>query len=278
MHLAVAGGGCTGVCAYIGLLQSLGWDRFDLPFDTATAYSAGAIAISLFLLDVPTTPEMVHGFWTGAMERMNPIAALEGTSDSLVSRDDLLAAVREHFPGFPLDLTLLEMHILTGVHVRYGASVLDNGGFVAHPLCYRTHPHMPVIDALLSSCCVPLLFEPLVLPECGPLYDGELTSGVDADVLLKLTERGMDWTGHRFLDHALRIVAGLTYINSRAMMRAFAQNSGARTVTLPLQPKFDVDLADCTSVYGEGAACAAAMLEAFAAVRAQQDGAAEKKC
>ena len=277
MHLVLGGGACTGVCYYSALLDSLGWDRFDIPFETITVYSASSVSLSLYLLGIPMSAASIHQFWTAIYQSINPISVLEGAQRSLLQREVVVTAALEAFPGLSSEWTLLDLFILTGVRVQYGVSAIVDSGMQGTVLNHETHPHLSVVDAMLSSCCVPLLFEPVYVAPHGALYDGELTCEVIGDVYVKLTDRGYPATGHAFVDQMLTVILALALQNTRRITR-LARAAQASIVIAPITSIFDVTIDDCERAFEVGRLSVEAFDAAVETSRSRQAEAAEKKC
>lgn len=74
--------------------------------------------------------------------------------------------------GLEPNITMKELYEFTGIENHFICTDFNNMSIV--DVCYKTYPDFPVIDAIYGSCCLPILFKPVVYRDLQ-LCDGGLT-------------------------------------------------------------------------------------------------------
>jgi predicted patatin/cPLA2 family phospholipase len=61
---------------------------------------------------------------------------------------------------YPADITIQQFYEKTGIEMHIYVTELNH--FESIDISYKTHPEWTVVDAIYTSCCVPILFSPVI--------------------------------------------------------------------------------------------------------------------
>ena len=165
-HLVLSGGGGTGF-AYYGALRESHKDGFWNIDDIHTMHgiSVGAIFISMMAMlkhiswddlndyCIKRPWETVFGF--------SPDKILKAyTNIGICGREtiEMIVAPVLRAVDLPLNTTMQQFFDFTGFEVHYYTTNLDK--YILIDISYKTHPEWELVDAIYSSCALPLLFRP----------------------------------------------------------------------------------------------------------------------
>lgn len=84
--------------------------------------------------------------------------------------------------GLETNITMKELYEFTNIENHFICTDFNNMSIV--DVCYKTYPDFPVIDAIYGSCCLPILFKPILYKNMQ-LCDGGLTCNFPIELGLK---------------------------------------------------------------------------------------------
>jgi predicted acylesterase/phospholipase RssA len=165
-HLVLSGGGGTGF-AYYGALRESHKDGFWNIDDIQTMHGISCGAVFIFLMAmlkhigwddyndycIKRPWESVFGF--------SPDKILKAyTNIGICGREtiEMIVAPVLNAADLPLNTTMQQFFDFTGFEVHYYTTNLDTYSLV--DISYKTHPEWELVDAIYSSCALPLLFRP----------------------------------------------------------------------------------------------------------------------
>lgn len=165
-HLVLSGGGGTGF-AYYGALRESNKEGFWNIDDIQTMHGISCGAIFIFMIAmlkhigwddyddycIKRPWEKVFGF--------SPDKILKAyTNIGICGREtiEMVVAPVLNAVDLPLNITMQQFYDFTGFEVHYYTTNLDTYSLV--DISYKTHPDWEVVDAIYSSCALPLLFRP----------------------------------------------------------------------------------------------------------------------
>jgi len=165
-HLVLSGGGGTGF-AYYGALRESHKDGFWNIDDIQTMHgiSVGAIFVSMMAMlkhigwddltdySIKRPWESVFGFSPDKILKAYTNIGICGRETIEMTFAPILMAV-----DLPLNTTMRQFYDFTGFEVHYYTTNLDTYSLV--DISYKTHPEWELVDAIYSSCALPLLFRP----------------------------------------------------------------------------------------------------------------------
>ena len=178
-HLVLSGGGGTGF-AYYGALRESHADGFWNIDDIQTMHGVSCGAIFTFMMAllkhigwndyddycIKRPWEIVFGF--------SPDKILKAYSNiGICDRETIKTVISPILRAVDLSLniTMQEFYNFTGIEVHFYATNLDTYKLV--DISHKTHPNWELVDAIYSSCALPLLFRPNIIN--GEVYmDGGL--------------------------------------------------------------------------------------------------------
>lgn len=165
-HLVLSGGGGTGF-AYYGALRESHKDEFWNIDEIQTMHGISCGAVFIFLMAmlkhigwddlndycIKRPWETVFGF--------SPDKILKAyTNIGICGREtvEMIVAPVLRAVDLPLNTTMQQFFDFTGFEVHYYTTNLDKYSLV--DISYKTHPEWELVDAIYSSCALPLLFRP----------------------------------------------------------------------------------------------------------------------
>jgi len=165
-HLVLSGGGGTGF-AYYGILRESHKDGFWNIDDIETMHGVSCGAIFTFLMAmlkhigwddyndycIKRPWEKVCGFSADKLLNAYSNVGICGRETIEMVVAPVLSAV-----DLSLNITMQEFYDFTGIEVHYYTTNLDTYKLV--DVSYKTHPQWKLVDAIYSSCALPLLFRP----------------------------------------------------------------------------------------------------------------------
>lgn len=165
-HLVLSGGGGTGF-AYYGALRESHKDGFWNIDDIHTMHgiSVGAIFISMIAMLKHISWEDLNDYcikrpWETVFG-FSPDKILKAyTNIGICGREtvEMIVAPVLNAVDLPLNTTMQQFFDFTGFETHYYTTNLDKYSLV--DISYKTHPEWELVDAIYSSCALPLLFRP----------------------------------------------------------------------------------------------------------------------
>ena len=165
-HIVIAGGGVFGYIAYGVLKQSQinnYWKHENLKSIYGT--SAGAIFAVLVALnfDWNTMDDYImkrpwHRVFHFDMESLLNSIDKCGIMNIEVIEDVFKPLFKAR--DIPLDITLRGLYDVLGIEIHMMSTHLED--FKSIDISYKTHPDWKVTEAVYASCCLPILFSPLL--------------------------------------------------------------------------------------------------------------------
>ena len=74
----------------------------------------------------------------------------------------LLAPILEA-EGLSIDVTLKEFYDYNGINMHYNSTVFKNTESKNVDISHKTHPGFKLYNAIYASCCLPIMFQPLII-------------------------------------------------------------------------------------------------------------------
>ena len=165
-HLVLSGGGGTGF-AYYGALRESHKDGFWNIDEIQTMHGISCGSVFVFIMAmlkhiswedyddycIKRPWETVFGF--------SPEKLLNAYSNvGVCGREtvEMIVAPVLSAADLPLNTTMQQFFDFTGIEVHYYATNLDTYSLV--DISYKTHPDWELVDAMYSSCALPVLFRP----------------------------------------------------------------------------------------------------------------------
>jgi predicted acylesterase/phospholipase RssA len=166
-HLVISGGGHHGLTMY-GILRESSksgfWDINNIK--TIYCTSVGAI-VAVFIAfryswddldDYLLKRPWQHVFKVDINSLIDAYDK-NGIFDKKISKELLASLLMGK--GFEINTTLLEFYEKTNIEIHFAITELNN--FELIDVSYKTHPEWTVIDAVYCSCCLPILFSPVLI-------------------------------------------------------------------------------------------------------------------
>lgn len=178
-HIVLSGGGGTGF-AYYGALRESNRDGFWNIEDIQTMHGVSCGALFTFMMAllkqigwddyddycIKRPWETVFGF---SPDRILKAYSNVGICDRETVKTVVSPILRA--ADLPLNTTMQEFYDFTGIEVHFYVTNLDTYKLI--DISHKTHPTWEIVDALYSSCALPLLFRPNQIE--GEIYmDGGL--------------------------------------------------------------------------------------------------------
>ena len=165
-HIVLSGGGGTGF-AYYGALRESHKDGFWNINDIETMHAVSCGSVFAFLMAVlkhidwedyndyciKRPWETVFGFSAEKILNAYSNVGICGRDAIEMIVSPILSAV-----DLPLNITLLQFYEFTQIEMYFYTTNLDEYKLIG--LSYKTHPEWTLVDAIYSSCALPLLFRP----------------------------------------------------------------------------------------------------------------------
>jgi len=174
-HIVCSGGGTFGLTAY-GILKQSCLDGFWKINDIKTMYgtSVGAIICMFLSLLSPVNGEgngltwdlldtyIIHRPWQHVF-KMDLYAITNSLENGgILNKKAIYDVFSPLFKTLDIDtqITLQEHYDMFGIELHVYSTELESMELV--DISYKTHPNMCMLDAVYSSCSLPLLFSPYV--------------------------------------------------------------------------------------------------------------------
>jgi len=179
-HLLLSGGGATGF-SYYGALRESHKDGFWNIKDIQTMHgvsSGGLFLLTMLFIPYFNWDELDDFFikrpWEQLMS-LSPDKILSSYKNAgIFGKDTLIDIISPIMKAVDLSLnvTMQELYEFTGIEIHFYTTHLnDTIDYI--DISHKTHPDWTVIDAIYSSCSLPLLFRPNVIN--GEIYiDGAI--------------------------------------------------------------------------------------------------------
>jgi predicted patatin/cPLA2 family phospholipase len=213
-HIVLSGGGPIGFSMYSVLResnQSGFWNISNIK--TIYATSIGAILATMISLQYEWTildDYLIYRPWHNVfkVDLYSIIHAIQ--QKGIFNKTAIKKMFSPLFQGkdIPMDITMKDFYERTGIELHFFSSEINYSEEI--DISYHTHGEWKIIDAMYSSCSLPILFEPFIyenkcfmdggirnnypLKQCIDAYPGEEESifGIYADItnesLEKITE------------------------------------------------------------------------------------------
>jgi predicted acylesterase/phospholipase RssA len=165
-HLVLSGGGIWGFKTLGALraaeeLQLLDISKLETIYCTSVGSMIGILLSMKF--DLLTIQEYIikrpwQHVWGINMNNILNIFQTRGIYQNTV----IIEYLSPFFKAldYPTDITMQQLYEKTGIEIHIYVTELNH--FQSVDICYKTHPDWLVIDAIYTSCCVPILFSPLI--------------------------------------------------------------------------------------------------------------------
>lgn len=168
-HIVISGGGPTGFLSYGAakfLAQKEFWSHNNIEsiYGTSIGSLIGAMlclkhewsTLDDYIIKRPWEKVIVNSlemFELFAQKGMAKLKLLDDIMQPLLESKDL-----------SINTTLLEFYEYSGISLNVFTVELNK--FEKVHLSHATHPDMPLMDAIKMSCCMPVLFQPIVHDGC----------------------------------------------------------------------------------------------------------------
>jgi predicted acylesterase/phospholipase RssA len=174
-HLVCSGGGVNGFSFY-GIFKEANKQGFWNMADIQTMYGTSVGSILLVMISLGYSWEdldnyLIHRPWD-TVYKINMYSFVEWFSRKGIFD---YSSIQETFSpllkgkDLSLEITMRELFDFNGIELHI--FVTEINGFSMEDISYLTHPEWKVIDAVYSSCAVPILFVPFLQGDkC--YYDG----------------------------------------------------------------------------------------------------------
>ena len=165
-HIVLSGGGGTGF-AYYGALRESNKDGFWDINNIQTMHGISCGSIFIFILSllrhiswedyddycIKRPWETVFGFSPDKILKAYNNVGICGKETIELVIAPVLSAV-----DLPLNITMLTFYEFTGIEIHFYSTNLEMYKLV--DISHKTHPDWTLVDAIYSSCALPLLFRP----------------------------------------------------------------------------------------------------------------------
>ena len=165
-HLVISGGGATGLSYYGALKQTNKEGKWNIENITSIyACSVGSMIAVILALRYEWTMidnYLINKPWEDVFVINLEVIWSAIESGGIYNRDiiDKIFVSLLEGKGLSLTTTLLEFYQLTNIELYIFTTALPS--FTSMHLSHKTHPDMPLLDAVYASCSIPLLFIPLI--------------------------------------------------------------------------------------------------------------------
>ena len=186
-HIALSGGGIKGM-AYLGILRYLYIENMIDSIKYASGSSIGALYCLYIALKIPI--DFLENEYMNLLEEINNKNYLCINKSSFGKLLESNGFVSVEFMTRPAkkylkqlygeeDITFIELAKKTGVNIYVNATCVNNGQRAIFSLEHT--PNISVIDAIMASMSVPVMFEPVYID--GNYYiDGVISMDLPFDV------------------------------------------------------------------------------------------------
>jgi NTE family protein len=243
-HLVFAGGGIRGV-AYVGALNSI-YETTGIDFSlsahrpqSCTGVSVGSLVSLLICIGYSLIElnEFATSLLTKTFVDVNPMLLLKGevSIDSGEKLRNYLVDILER-KGFTDQTTLLDLKMQQKIKLETSCTDLTTAS-VVH-LNYETYPNLPVIDAVMASMALPIIFPPIKGPNGHLWGDGGILenypiSRYDASNVLGFSFKWkIDGKPDSLLSYILRLVQIQQIPNEICSWRLMKPEHRKRTIMI----------------------------------------------
>lgn len=163
-HIVCSGGGVTGFAFYGAIKESYKQGIWHIDnINTIYGTSVGSIFAVILTLkyDWDTLDDyLIKRPWQNVF-KFNLYSIFESLQRrGIFGRETIVDLFLPLFNGkdISIDITMLELYELTQIEVHMFAT--DINIFHITDISYKTHPNWKVVDAVYSSCAIPIIFSP----------------------------------------------------------------------------------------------------------------------
>ena len=158
--IALSGGGAKGIC-HLGVLQAL--EENDIEVDGLSGTSAGAIVVALYSYGY--SPKEILKII--AKTRFYNMLKFTTTFNGLLTLDNLGKALRKYMPEDNFSALKKPVYIAATELIKGETQFFTEG---------------ELVEPILASCCVPVIFNPLKYKD-GIYVDGGILKNLPAEIL-----------------------------------------------------------------------------------------------
>jgi len=208
-HIVLSGGGAVGLCQYGALRESNKRGLWSIEnIESIYGLSVGCIAalfISLnFEWDV-LDDYLIKRPWQNVINfNMNSLIQSfdsRGILDNKIIIDILHPLFRAK--NIEIDCTMKELYEITNIDLHIFVTELNSYRMI--DICHTDYPDWKVVDAVYASCCLPLIFKPVLKDECC-YVDGGFVKNYPIVECIKSGKNG---------ENILGIYKNLSYMNTQ---------------------------------------------------------------
>jgi len=187
-HIVISGGGATGF-SYYGVLKETHrrklWEYKNIEslYCTSVGSIFGVILCLKYEWDV-VDDYVLRRPWHNVY-KFNMYSVIDsyhkrGIFDIKVIEDTLSPLFKGK--DIPIHITMKEFYELTNIELHIFSSEIL--GYNLTDISYKTHPDWKIVEAVYSSCCLPIIFSPL-LKEGNCYCDGGIILNYPLEVCIK---------------------------------------------------------------------------------------------
>lgn len=165
-HIVISGGGISGFSFY-GLLRESSlkglWniDNIQSIYSTSVGAIFGTIIALKYEWDI-LDDYLIKRPWNSVynfdMHKLFLVYQTKGIFDKKVIEESFLPLFKGK--DIPIDITMKDFYEITKIELHLYATNIND--FEKVDISYKTHPDWKLIDAIYSSCFLPILFQPFV--------------------------------------------------------------------------------------------------------------------
>ena len=166
-HLVIAGGGSNGIQT-IGVLQQLEINKFWNINDIETIYATSSGSIISILLALKFNWDMINEYIISRPWHETYQITAEMIYNSYLKKGlfDIKALELFYNPFFksidiPLTITMKEFYEYCKIELHFFS--LELNSFELIDISYKTFPDIPLLQTILMSCSMPIIFSPVCL-------------------------------------------------------------------------------------------------------------------
>ena len=164
-HIVCSGGGVTGFVFYGAIKESYNQGQWHIDnIKTIYGTSVGSIFAVILTLkyDWNTLDDyLIKRPWQNVF-KFNLYSIIESLQRrGIFGRETIADFFLPLFNGkdISIDITMLELYEITNIEIHMFATEINK--FNITDISYKTHPNWRVVDAVYSSCAIPIIFSPL---------------------------------------------------------------------------------------------------------------------
>jgi predicted acylesterase/phospholipase RssA len=165
-HIVISGGG-TFFCTAYGVLKESNLRGFWKIEDIQSIYGTSAGALTALLLSLKIDWELLDNFlinrpWHKVFNIDIDSLFHSFTECGILNKKVIENAYEPLFKSvdIPLDITMKDYYDYNGIELHLFTTELET--FSSIDISYKTHPEWKLLDAIYASCCLPILFCPMV--------------------------------------------------------------------------------------------------------------------